>query len=257
MKFHHSFISWWLCSAVSKYFHTKTILRMKALSRLLQRSADQWVLFFIWYFFWVFSYLIPFVWLPHTSYLSQAPNAVDFLFPFWSSFYLLCLVTFYLICSHWKVLNIFYSKFKNSRISPVVCQYSLQKKLKHIRRFCYFQLWCDSPLWTLAPSRLQHHQTKSNFDSIETWIIVLDQTFLCPDFHCKHNQTFLCSFLRVFTWRPGIWSTQHFLQVALQALQSYLGLRKICDPKTKYLVSFCGITYKSCHHTPYWHDMFP
>ena len=129
MKFHHSFISWWLCSAVSKYFHTKTILRMKALSRLLQRSADQWVLFFIWYFFWVFSYLIPFVWLPHTSYLSQAPNAVDFLFPFWSSFYLLCLVTFYLICSHWKVLNIFYSKFKNSRISPVVCQYSLQKNL--------------------------------------------------------------------------------------------------------------------------------
>ena len=29
-------------------FNTKTILRMKALSRLLQRSADQWVLFFIW-----------------------------------------------------------------------------------------------------------------------------------------------------------------------------------------------------------------
>ena len=52
-----------------------------------------------------------------------------FLFPFWSSLYLLCLVTFYLICSHWKVLNIFYSKFKNSRISPVVCQYCLQKNL--------------------------------------------------------------------------------------------------------------------------------
>ena len=121
-----------------------------------------------------------------------------------------------------------------------------------------FQLWCNSPLWTLAPSRLQHHQTKSNFDSIETWIILLEQTFLFPYFHW--NQIFFCvSCLRVFTWRPGIWSTQHFLQVALQALQSYLGLRKISDPEKKYTIYSLLLKHhiQTFHyqHTPYWHDL--
>ena len=163
MKFHHSFISWWLCGAVLQYFHTKTIIRMKALSRLLQRSADQWVLFFICFFFWVLSYLIFLVWLPLLQcrrhillylglfFLSFSLgrfafwcfpfdiSSVDFLFR--SIFYLICLVTFYLICSHWRswthfILNII---------------------------IVLFQLWCHSPLWTLAPSRLQHHQTKSKF----------------------------------------------------------------------------------------------
>ena len=94
------------CSAVLQYFHTKTIIRMKALSRLLQRSADQWVLFFICFFFWVLSYLIFFVWLP---LLQCRRHILTFLGLFFSFFFIrsFCVLMF----SIWYFFSWFFVPF--------------------------------------------------------------------------------------------------------------------------------------------------
>ena len=204
MKFHHSFISWWLCSAVQCY-NTFTPRQLSGWKRsagffsvlLISESSFLFVFSFesyhIWYFlfgspscsvggtfwhFWVCFFLSfslgRFVFWCFPFDISS----VDFLFPFWSIFYLICLVTFYLICSHWRSGTYFI-------LNTIIV---------------LFQLWCHSPLWTLAPSRLQHHQTKSNFDFTEIQIIL----FWTRLFYCQTSiATTINSFL------PVAWGFPH------------------------------------------------
>ena len=200
MKFHHSFISWWLCSAVQCY-NTFTPRQLSGWKRsagffsvlLISESSFLFVFSFESYHIWYFLFGSP------------SCSVGGTFWHFWVCF-------FFFLPEH------FYSKFKNSRVSPVVCQHFIQNTHKHQRRFCYFQLWCDSPLWTLAPSRLQHHQTKSNFGSTEIQIILFWTTL----FYCQTSiATTINSFL------PVAWG---FLHDVLGSGQHSIFSRWLCRP---------------------------